>query len=474
MRNFDHIYLDGAFVTPHGTERFELFDPATDTLTGSVRLADVDDTQRAIAAAKRAFPSFSRTSRPARIEMLHAMHKATLARVDAITEATVTEYGAPVSRAAWGSRYAADTFLYAAQTLERFSFERDIASARVVMTPLGVVGLITPWNANAGFICGKLAMAIAAGCTSVIKPSEMSAWQTQIVLEALHEAGLPAGVFNVLNGRGDVVGAEISRHPDVAKVSFTGSTAVGKSVLRTAADTLKRVTLELGGKSPTIVLDDADLTSAITQIVTAGFGNNGQACINGTRVLVPEGRLAEISAALKIAVEQIRVGDPSDPATQLGPLVSRKQLERVQGYIERGIEEGATLLTGGASRPAHLNAGYYVQPTVFTQVTNDMTIAREEIFGPVIGVLTYRDEAEAIAIANDTTYGLQSYIVSSDLDRAQRIAQHLETGRVVINGAPHEPLAPFGGFKQSGLGREMGVFGLEAYLEPKAILASAA
>ena len=470
MQNFEHSYIDGQFVIPHGSERFDRYNPASGEFIGQVRLGDEEDTRRAIAAAKRTFPAMALTTREERLDMLRRLNQAVAARVDAIMQATIDEYGAPVSRASWGAQYAADTFLHAAKTLEHYAFEQDIAGARVVMQPLGVVGLITPWNANAGFICSKLSMAIAAGCTCVIKPSEMSAAQTQIVLEALHAAGLPAGVFNVINGRGDVVGAEISRHPDIAKISFTGSTAVGKAIMRSAADTLKRVTLELGGKSPTLVLDDADLAQAVPQILMAGFGNNGQACINGTRVLVPESKYDAFCQAIKAAVEQIAVGDPRDPATQIGPLVSQKQLERVQRYIRVGVEEGARLLTGGDTRPDHLDAGYFVKPTVFINVTNDMTIAREEIFGPVICVMRYRSEDEAIAIANDTTYGLQSYVVSSDPDRALRVAQRLESGRVVINGAPHEPLAPFGGFKQSGIGREYGIFGLSAYLEPKAIL----
>ncbi|CAM2151908.1 3-succinoylsemialdehyde-pyridine dehydrogenase [Pararobbsia alpina] len=470
MRNFNQIYIDGQFVTPHGTEQFDLFDPTTGTVTGHVRLGDEEDARRAVAAARRAFPAFSQTSRNERIGMLRRLHAAMSERVDDLTQATIEEYGAPVSRAVWGAKYAAETFLHAITTLENYAFERDIASARVVMQPIGVVGQITPWNANAGFICGKLSIAIAAGCTSVLKPSEMSAWQTQIVMEALHEAGLPPGVFNIVNGRGDVVGTEITHHPDIAKVSFTGSTRVGKSILRSAADTMKRVTLELGGKSPTIVLDDADLAQAVPLILNAGFGNNGQACINGTRVLVPENRFEAFCEAIRAGVEQIAVGDPRDPATQIGPLVSRTQHERVQRYIRTGVEEGATLLTGGAERPDHLERGYFVKPTVFVNVTNDMTIAREEIFGPVICVMRYRHEEDAIAIANDTSYGLHAYVVSSDPERAQAVARRLDAGRVAINGAPHEPLAPFGGFKQSGIGREYGEFGLEACLEPKAIL----
>ncbi len=470
MRLIDRIFIDGSFTTPHGAELFDLFNPATGTVIGRVRLGDAEDARRAIAAAKRAFPAFSRTSREERIAWLHRLHGAVAAKADRIAEAMIEEYGAPVARASWTARYAAESFLHIARTLDDYAFTRRIGSAEVVMEPVGVVGLITPWNSNAGFICSKLATAVGAGCTAVIKPSEMSAIQTQVVAEALQEAGLPPGVFNIVNGRGDVVGAEFSAHPDVAKISFTGSTAVGKAILRAGAGTMKRVTLELGGKSPTVILDDADLADAVPLAVAAGFQNSGQACIAGTRILVPADRLAEAAALAKAAVERVKVGDPRDPATAIGPMVSQKQWERVQGYIQRGQEEGATLLAGGTGKPAGLEGGYFVKPTVFTDVTNAMTIAREEIFGPVLAILAYRDDEDAIAIANDTVYGLQAYVLSSDAERARRVASRLDAGRVLINGLHHEPLAPFGGFKQSGLGREFGVFGLDAYLEPKTVL----
>jgi aldehyde dehydrogenase (NAD+) len=358
-----------------------------------------------------------------------------------------------------------------AKTLETFDFSQTIGGAEVTLQPLGVVAAITPWNSNYGFICGKLATAIAAGCTIVVKPSEMSAIQTQVLTEALHEAGAPAGVFNIVNGRGDVVGAELSSHPDVAKVSFTGSTAVGRAILRAASETMKRVTLELGGKGPNLILEDADLESAIPTVAMMGFGNSGQACVAGTRVLAPRSRLPEILERLKATIGAIKVGETTDPAVMIGPMVSQKQWERVQGYIRLGREEGAELLIGGEGRPDGLERGWFVRPTVFTGVSNEMRIAREEIFGPVLCVIPYEDEAEAIAIANDTTYGLQAYVESTDLAHARRVAAQLECGRVVINGAPHEPLAPFGGFKQSGIGREYGRFGLETHLEARAILA---
>ena len=474
MHIIDQIYIDGAFVTPHGEELFELFNPATAQVIGRVRLADAEDARRAIAAARRAFPAFSGTDQSVRSAMLRRMHEAVRARADDLTEAVIEEYGAPVSRSRWMAEHAADVLLQAAELLDSYDFQRRAGSAEVVMTPLGVAGLITPWNSNAGFICGKLAAAIAAGCTAVIKPSEMSALQTRIVTEALHQAGLPPGVFNIVTGRGETVGAEITTHPDVAKISFTGSTAVGKSILRAGAETLKRVTLELGGKSPVLILDDANLAQAVPLALQAGFINSGQACIAGTRILVPRERLAEVEALARSAVEQTRAGDPRDPATAIGPMVSRKQWERVQRYIRIGIDEGARLLAGGEGLPQGLpqglQAGWFVRPTVFSGVSNDMTIAREEIFGPVLAIIPYRDEEEAIAIANDTQYGLQAYVLSSDPARARAVAARIEAGRVLINTLAHEPKAPFGGFKQSGIGREYGSFGLEAFLEPKSVL----
>ncbi|MFL9920655.1 aldehyde dehydrogenase family protein [Paraburkholderia fungorum] len=470
MQQIDKVYIDGAFVTPHGEEWFELFNPARETVIGKVRLADAEDARRAIAAAKRAFPQFSRTSKEARIALLERMHDAVHAREDELFEAIVDEYGAPVSRARWMAKYPADVIANVVTVLRSYDFTRRAGTADVVMQPLGVAGLITPWNSNGGFICGKLAAAVAAGCTAVIKPSEMSAIQTRIVTEALHEAGLPAGVVNIVTGRGETVGAEISAHPDVAKISFTGSTAVGKTILRTGAETLKRVTLELGGKSPVLILDDADFAEAVPLALQAGFMNSGQACIAGTRILVPQSRLAEFEERVRDEVARTQAGDPRDPVTQIGPMVSRKQWERVQRYIRTGIDEGARLIAGGEGRPDGLERGWFVRPTVFSGVNNDMTIAREEIFGPVLSIIAYRDTEEAIAIANDTSYGLQAYVLSADAARARAVATRIDAGRVLVNTLAHEPAAPFGGFKQSGIGREYGTFGLEAFMEPKSLL----
>jgi aldehyde dehydrogenase (NAD+) len=470
MKIIDQVYIDGAFVTPHGTELFDLYNPATAKVIGQVRLGDETDTRTAIAAAKRAFTTFSRTSKEERIALLGRLADAVEARAADITEAVIEEYGAPMSRATWMADYAVSTFRLAAKTLESYDFTRQIGTARVTMAPLGVVGLITPWNSDAGFICGKLAMVVASGSTCVIKPSEMSAIQTQIVTEALHAAGLPAGVFNIVNGRGDVVGAEISTHRDVAKVSFTGSTATGRAILRAGAETMKRVTLELGGKSPMVILDDADFAVAVPFVLVAGFMNSGQACIAGTRVLVPESRLPEFEAAIRTAIAGIKSGNPREVDTVIGPMVSQRQWDRVQGYIGKGIEEGATLLAGGEGRPDGTADGWFVRPTVFTNVRNDMVIARDEIFGPVLSIIPYTDDEQAIEIANDTDYGLHAYVAGGDEVRARAVADRIVAGRVIINAAPMEMNAPFGGFKQSGIGRENGVFGLEAYLEPKAVM----
>ncbi|TCV97055.1 aldehyde dehydrogenase (NAD+) [Luteibacter rhizovicinus] len=470
MRSIEQHYIGGAFVASHGQERFDLINPATEAVIGQVTLGDAEDARRAVAAAKAAFPAFSRTSKAERIALLRRIEVAVAARVDELEAAMVEEYGAPVTWAGWAMRYSAESFGRMADTLEGYDFSRRIGTAEVVMTPVGVAAMITPWNSNVGFICGKLATAIAAGCTAVIKPSEMSALQTQVVLEALHEAGIPPGVFNLVNGRGDTVGAEFSAHRDVSKISFTGSTAVGKSILRTGTDTLKRVTLELGGKSPTVILDDADLPSAMAIAVNAGFVNSGQACLAGTRILIPKQRMDEAIELAKSIVAGVKVGNPNDVATQIGPMVSRKQWQRVQDYIRLGREEGASVIVGGEGLPAHLDAGFFVRPTVFANVRNDMRIAQEEIFGPVLCLIGYDNEEDAIAIANDTVYGLQAIVIGKDKKRARAVAERLDAGRVLVNGILHEPNAPFGGFKQSGIGREFGVFGLEAYLEPKSLL----
>jgi len=474
MYLIDQIYINGQFVTPHGAEMFDLVNPTTGQLAGQVRLGDAEDTRRAIAAARAAFPAFARTGKAERGAMLQRLHDAVLARADEAAAALVEEYGGPLNTSMARSRYTANMFLDVKKVMDDHAFEKTVNTARVKLEPVGVVGIITPWNSSAWFVANKVATAIAAGCTVVVKPSELSARQNQILTEAFHAAALPPGVVNIVNGRGDVVGAELSTHPDITKISFTGSTPVGKQIARLGVDTMKRVTLELGGKSANVILDDADFARAIPTAVAACYMNNGQACIAGTRLLVPAHRLDEVKALAKTAAEAVVVGDPQQAAVSLGPVVTHKQYERVQRYIAIGIEEGAELVTGGLGKPQGLEAGYFIKPTVFAGVTPAMTIAREEIFGPVLSIMSYETEEEAIAIANDTPYGLQAYVSSTDLARASRVADQLVAGRVHINGIHDDLIAPFGGFKQSGIGREFGPYGLEAYLEPKAILGEAA
>jgi aldehyde dehydrogenase (NAD+) len=470
MRKIERMYVGGKLAVPHGTELFQLFNPSEEEVIGQVRLANEEDARDAIAAAKVAQLSLSRTSKAERVGMLKRLLAEVERRQKAIMLASMLEYGAPAKRAEIAARHAAQSFADAVKVLESYEFERKAGTADVVMRPIGVAGLITPWNSNAGFICSKVAYALAAGCASIVKPSEMSAFQTDVVIDAFLAAGLPAGVVNILTGRGETVGSVLTSHPDVAKISFTGSTAVGKQILRAAAETCKRVTLELGGKSPTIILDDANLEKTIPMAVAAGFINSGQACLAGTRILVPRSIQSAAEELIRRTVEATKVGPPDDPDAVIGPMVSEKQWERVQCYIRTGVAAGARLLTGGEGRPKDLPRGWFVRPTVFTDVRNDMQIAQEEIFGPVLSILPYDNHEEAISIANDTTYGLQGYVFSADMQRALRVAEKIEAGRIQVNTLTHEPLAPFGGVKQSGIGRENGVYGLEAFLEPKAIL----
>lgn len=466
----DKAYIDGGFVPVGGSEVVTSVNPATGQTIGTATLANREDAKRAIAAAKRSQEALGRSSKAERTDMLKGLQAALLARTDQIRDITIEEYGGPLARAQWISQYASQCFANTAAVLQEYELTRRIGDANVVMQPVGVAALIAPWNSTAGSICSKLASALAAGCASVIKPSELSPLQTQVVAEALHDAGLPAGVFNIVVGRGSDVGDELCTHPDVAKISFTGSTATGKLIARAGADAVKRVSLALTGKSASIVLDDADLASAVPLAVNAAFMNNGQACVAGTRLLVPRTRLDEISERVRSVVAGMRVGDPRDPATAIGPLANRAQYERIQHFIRRGLEQGATLIAGGEGKPEDSSAGYFVKPTVFANVRNDMDIAREEIVGPVLSIITYDDEEEAIRIANDSIYGLQAYVFSSQAERAARIATRLEAGTVLINRIAPDLLAPFGGVKQSGNGREFGVFGLEAFLEPKTIV----
>jgi aldehyde dehydrogenase (NAD+) len=465
-------YIDGAFVESHGRDVMEIIRPTDGQVIARVTLGDEEDTRRAIAAAKRAFANYGQTTKEERSKMLQRLHEAASARIDDLTAAMVEEYGGVVQFAGLIVRSGVNAFLAAEKALQEVPLTRSWDKTTVTLEPVGVAGLITAWNANALFICLKLASAIAAGCAVVVKPSELSSLQTQVLVKALHEAQLPKGLLNVVTGLGNVVGAELVRNPDVAKISFTGSGAVGERIMRDGAATMKRVTLELGGKSPTILLDDAALEQAIPAALTVAFLNSGQACAAGTRLLIPKSRLDAAKRALRDAMRAFTVGDPADPKTAIGPMVSQKQYERVQSYIHRGIEEGAEVLVGGKGHPEGLETGYYVKPTVFVNVTNEMTIAQEEIFGPVLAVIAYDSEEDAIRIANDSKYGLHACVIGTDLQRARRVASQIRAGRVVINGMTDDAQAPWGGFKYSGVGREYGRYGIEAFLETRAILES--
>jgi aldehyde dehydrogenase (NAD+) len=465
-------YIDGAFVESHGHEVMDIVRPTDGQVIGRVTLADEEDTRRAIAAAKRAFATFSASTIEERAKLLRRLHEVTSERIDDLTAAMVEEYGGVVRFARPIVESGVNAFAAAEKALREIQWVRSWDKTTVTLEPVGVAGLITAWNANVLFMCLKFASAVAAGCAVVIKPSEMSSLQARVLVEALHEAKLPNGLLNVVTGLGNTVGAELVRNPNVAKISFTGSVGVGESIMRDGAATMKRVTLELGGKSPNILLDDADLDKAIPTALAIAFMNSGQACVAGTRLLVPRTRLDEVKRAILAAMHAFPTGDPRDPKTAVGPMVTRKQYERIESYIRKGIKEGAEVLVGGEGHPKGLEAGYFVKPTVFVNVTNDMTIAREEIFGPVLCVIAYENDEDAIRIANDTSYGLHAYVSGTDVRRARRVASHLLAGRVAINGMLDDQQAPFGGFKHSGVGREFGTYGIEAFLETRAILES--
>jgi aldehyde dehydrogenase (NAD+) len=470
MKTITTHYIDGAFVESHGREVMESINPSNGKVIGRAMLGDEEDARRAIAAAKRAFGSFAGTTKEERANVLRRLHEVVAARIDDLTSAMVEEYGGTVQFSELIVQMAADSFLQAETALQQLPLTRTWNKTTISFVPVGVSGLITAWNSNALFVCLKLASAVAAGCTVVVKPSELSSLQTQVLLECLHQAGLPKGVYNVVTGRGDTVGAELVRNPDVAKISFTGSLAVGERIMRDGAATMKRVTLELGGKSPNILLDDADLDMAIPRALGIAFLNSGQACAAGTRLLVPKSRFDAVKRKIVDTMPAFPVGDPADQKTAIGPMVTQKQYERVQSYIRKGIAEGAEVLVGGEGHPRGLEAGHFVKPTVFVNVSNDMTIAREEIFGPVLSVITYETEDEAVRIANDTNFGLHGFVSGTDLQRARRVASQILAGRVAINGMLNDPQAPWGGFKHSGVGREFGTFGIEAFLESRTIL----
>ncbi len=464
------FYIDGESVDPVGTETMYVINPATEQPIGKISLGTAEDVNRAVAAAKAAFESFSRTTKQERIELMESIISVYKDRLGDIADTISEEMGAPTKLANAAQAPAGlGHFMTTLEVLKEFEFEEDIGKARVIREPAGVCGFITPWNWPINQIACKVAPAIAAGCTMVLKPSEVAPLNAGIFTEILHAAGVPKGVFNLVNGDGPTVGVALSRHPDIDMMSFTGSTRAGIEVAKNAAPGVKRVAQELGGKSANIILDDADFEKAIARDMAGMCTNSGQSCNAPTRMLVPHARMDEAAAIAKAAAEQIRVGDPKAEDTTIGPVVSEVQFNKIQGLIRKGIEEGAKLQTGGPDRPDGLDTGYFVRPTVFSHVTNDMSIAREEIFGPVLTLIGYEDDEEAIRIANDTEYGLSGYI-SGDSDRAKSMARRIRTGNVHLNGARVSQQAPFGGYKKSGNGREWGRYGFEEFLETKAIL----
>ncbi|HSI47098.1 MAG TPA: aldehyde dehydrogenase family protein [Ideonella sp.] len=469
MKHYDKCFIDGQWVEPRSARTFELINPASEEVFATVALASAQDVDLAVVAARRAFWDFSQTTRDERIALLERIVARFTEREADVAAAITRELGAPVClKQRTGA--AIDAFRQAIKTLRAYEFETRLGDNIVRRESIGVCGLITAWNWPAQLLATKVSAALAAGCTVIVKPSEFTPVTAILMTEILHEAGVPKGVVNLVIGDGPTVGQAICKHPDIDFVSFTGSTRAGILVAEAAAGTVKRVSQELGGKSANIILPDADLAAAVRWNVTRAFTNSGQSCHAPTRILVQEAQVDEVVRLLADEVVKVRVGDPQDPATLVGPVVNRAQFERVQHYIQVGIDEGARLVSGGLGRPEGLLHGYYVRPTVFADVTSQMTIAQEEIFGPVLAVMSYRDEADAIAIANGTEYGLGGYIFTRDSARGKDIGARMRAGRIFLNGAPSNTEAPMGGYKRSGNGREMGVFGLEEYLEVKAMI----
>jgi aldehyde dehydrogenase (NAD+) len=470
MKDCRQLYIDGKWVSPTVAHDFIVINPANEEPIAAISLGSAADVDKAVAAAKRAFESYSETSPEERVAFLQRIIEVYKSKIDEMAETISQEMGAPITLArAAQAPVGLSHFIEIVKVLGQFQFEELKGSTLMRKEPIGVCGLITPWNWPMNQIVCKVAPALAAGCTMILKPSEIAPLSAYLFTQILHEAGLPPGVFNMVNGDGPTVGAAISSHPDVAMVSFTGSTRAGIAVAAAAAPTVKRVTQELGGKSANIILDDADLESAVKDGVHSCFRNTGQSCNAPTRMLVPRAMMAEAGSVAKQVAEATISGDPRRDGTSIGPLASKAQFEKVQGLISKGIEEGAKLIAGGLGRPDGTTKGYYVKPTVFVDVQNDMTIAREEIFGPVLCILPYEDENDAVRIANDTPYGLSGYVTSRDIEHARRVAKRIRSGNVHINGARLDFGGCFGGYKQSGNGREWGEAGLEEFLELKAV-----
>lgn len=466
------FYIDGAWVEPAATaKRADVVNPATEERVAEISLGSREDVDRAAHAARRAFAGYAETSVAQRLEWLGRIVRGFRARLPELARTMTLEMGAPIT---FSTERQATVALYHFEEVMRvladYPFEHRRGAGIVRREPIGVCGLITPWNWPLNQVASKLAPALATGCTVVLKPSELAPLSAMLLAEIVHEAGVPAGVLNLVNGDGPTVGEAIAAHPEIDMVSFTGSTGAGVRVAKLAADTVKRVAQELGGKSANIILPDADLPAAVAQGVHACYTNAGQNCQSPTRMLVPRDRRDAAFEAARAAVASIRLGDPLDPASTMGPLVSRAQFEKVQRLIQSGIDEGATLIAGGTGRPDRFERGHYVRPTVFGNVRPEMRIAREEIFGPVLSIMDYETEDEAVALANDTPFGLAGFVQSRDPQRARAVANRLRAGRVYLNGAAFDRSLPFGGYKQSGNGREFGIFGFEEYLEVKAIL----
>jgi aldehyde dehydrogenase (NAD+) len=470
MKDCRQFYVDGRWVAPTTPHDFPVHNPATEETIGTISLGTAVDVALAVAAARRAFASYAETSLEERLALLQRIIERYRARYEEMAETIAREMGAPIKFARAAQAAAGlGHLIEMTKVLASARFEELRGSTLLRKEPIGVCGLITPWNWPVNQIACKVAPALAAGCTMVLKPSEIAPLSGYLFAQILDEAGVPAGVFNLVNGDGPTVGAALAVHPDVDMVSFTGSTRAGVAVATAAAPTVKRVTQELGGKSANIILDDADLEKAVAAGMQGCVLNTGQSCNAPTRMLVPRARMAAAAAAAKRAAEAAKVGDPFAEGTRVGPLASAAQFEKVQRLIQQGIDEGAELVTGGPGRPEGLAKGYFVRPTVFANVRNDMTIAREEIFGPVLSIIPYDDEDDAVRIANDTPYGLSGYVTSGDLERARRVARRLRSGNVHVNGAPADFGAAFGGYKQSGNGREWGEAGLQEFLELKAV-----
>ena len=470
---FEHtndFYIDGRWRACTTSARTPVVNPASEQLIGEIAAGSRDDVDMAVAAARRAFLNFSQTPVEVRLALLGRILELIRARAELFVTALVTEMGAAISFArASQVPFAAEHVRVSIDVLRRYQFLTLNGTTATAREAIGVCALITPWNWPLYQITAKVAPAIAAGCTVVLKPSELSPYSALLFAQVMHDAGVPAGVFNLVNGTGEGVGAALAAHSDVDMISITGSTRAGVLVAQAAAPTVKRVVQELGGKSPNVFLDDADFTQGVAKGVLAGFRNVGQSCSAPTRMLVPAARLAEVEALAAEAAAGIRVGDPQLEETTLGPIANAAQFHRVQSMIDTGIDEGAKLVCGGPGRPKNLDRGYFVRPTIFSEVVPGMRIAREEIFGPVLSIIPYRDEEEAVAIANDTIYGLGSHLQSRDRERARRFAARIRAGQVHINYPAWDAQAPFGGYKRSGNGRDYGVFGFEEYLETNAI-----